>query len=164
MNIDVSRASVEERPIVKRLLQLCLHDYTSHYSCAIEDDGLFAYEWLEFYWSSPRRHPYLLRLENRLAGFVFVREREEDEPGEWQWQIAEFFVLRGLRGRKIGTTAALEVIRSRPGLWNIGYDTANEPARNFWTTIAKTFDPTIEPEPAGTGRARFRLRVSGSGP
>lgn len=160
MKIELSRATLEESAIVKRLLQLCLHDYTSHEPFPIGDDGLFAYEWQEVYWNSPYRHPYLLRFENRLAGFVLVREREEDEAGDWRWQIAEFFILRALRGKGIGTTAALEVIQSRPGLWEISYDTANDPAPRFWASIVHTFDPTLKPESVGTGRERFLVQVS----
>lgn len=160
MKIELSRATVEESAIVKRLLQLYLHDYTSCLPLPIGDDGLFAYEWQDQYWSSPSRHPYLVRFEGRLAGFVLVREREEGEAGDWRWQIAEFFILRALRGKGIGTMAALEVIQSRPGLWEISYDTANDPAPRFWASIVYTFDPSLKPESVGTGRERFLVQVS----
>jgi predicted acetyltransferase len=158
MNLLVERASVDERDVVDRLLQLCLHDYSSHDPFPIGDDGRFDYRWRDLYWSSPRRQPYLLRLENQLAGFVLVRSPEEDELGVWNWQIAEFFVLRALRSKKVGTVAALALLRSKPGVWEVSYDITNVPARHFWASIARSFDPTATLSAADAGRERYLLR------
>ena len=160
MNLAVTRASVEERPIVDRLLQLCLHDYTSHNHIQIGDDGLFEYRWRDLYWSSPRRHPYLLRFEGKLAGFVFVRSREEDEVGEWDWQISEFFILRALRKRRIGSMSAQAVLLSRAGLWEVSYDASNVPAQRFWASIAAGRGSTARAIPASSGRECFLLRTT----
>jgi len=160
MSLVVTRASIEERPILDRLLQLCLYDYTNHDHFQIGDDGLFEYRWRDLYWSSPRRHPYLLRFEEKLAGFVFVRSREEDEAAEWQWQIAEFFILRALRNRKIGSMSAHAVLLSRAGTWEVSYDVSNVAARRFWTSIAAVRDPAARAIPAGLGRECFLLRTT----
>lgn len=160
MSLVVTRASIEERPILDRLLQLCIHDYTSHDHFQIGDDGLFEYRWRDLYWSSPSRHPYLLRFEGKLAGFVFVRSREEDEVTEWQWQIAEFFILRALRKRKIGSMSAHAILLSRAGMWEVSYDVSNVAARRFWTSVAAVRDSTARAIPAGLGRECFLLRTT----
>jgi len=160
MSLVVTRASTKDRPILDRLLQLCLHDHTSHDHLQIGDDGLFEYQWQDLYWSSPRRHPYLIRFEGKLAGFVFVRSREENEIGEWQWQIAEFFVLRALRKRKIGSMSAHTVLLSQPGMWEVSYEVSNVAARRFWASVAADRDSAANAIPAGPGRECFLLRTT----
>ena len=157
MNLVVAKASIEERGIVAQLLQRCLLDCSTPGRAPNRKEGEFGYPWLELYWTSPRRHPYLLRFENQLAGFVFVRSKEEDEIGEWQWQIAEFFVLHALRGRKVGTTAARAILRSRPGVWQVSYDSTRDEARNFWASVARSIDPAAKPRPVAPGRERYLL-------
>lgn len=159
MNLTIWRASRNERPVVERLLQLCLHDYTSHDPFAIGDDGLFIYNWTDLYWSSPHRHPFLCRVEDRLAGFALVREWDEDEPGGWDWQLAEFFVLRSLRRKGVGTQTALRLFQAKPGRWGFSYDVANTPAKVFWEKIAAYFDADLRPIPIAPGREGFLVEV-----
>jgi len=159
MEISITRASLEEKPVVARLLQLCLHDYSAHDRFGIGDDGLFGYRWSDLYWSNPHRHPYLFRVEGRLAGFAFVRQREEDEPGDWRWQIAEFFILRGLRRKRIGMVAASALLRSRCGVWEFAYDLSNEPARLFWRQVARSFNGGHTPIAVGTVRECYHVTI-----
>lgn len=161
MNLTITRASREERPVVERLLQLCLHDYTSHDPFAIGDDALFVYNWTGLYWRSPHRHPYLFRFEELLAGFAVVREWDEDEPGGWDRQLAEFFVLGSLRRKRIGTRAALTLRQANPGRWGFSYDAANSPAKIFWGKIAAHFDPDLRPTQVRPGRENFLVDVPG---
>jgi predicted acetyltransferase len=151
LNLTVTRAFPGERPVVERLLQLCLHDYTSHDPFAIGEDGLFEYKWTNLYWSSRHRAPYLFRFEGRLAGFAFVRGRDEGEPGDWDRQLAEFFVLRGVRRRKIGTRAALTLLRAEPVKWEFAYDVANGAAKVFWGRIAPASIRILRPIPVAPG-------------
>ena len=159
MNLSITSASVEERPVVERLLQLCLHDYSAYDRFSIGDDGAFTYRWTDLYWSSLQRTPYLMRFEGRLAGFALVRESEI--RGDWQWQLAEFFILRARRRQGIGTEAARRILASRRGVWEIGYDVANTPARGFWASVLGAFDPAARPAPAGPGRERYLVRSTG---
>ena len=158
-SIAVSPASKEDRPEVERLLQLCLQDYNRHSPRHIEDDGSFAYPWLDLYWSSERRHPYLIRSEGEVAGFVFVREKEPDEVAEWRWQIAEFFVLRKFRRKSVGTRSAHAVLAGRSGIWEVAYDVANGPARQFWSAIAESRIPTTRSSLTGDGKEHFLLET-----
>ena len=144
--------------MIARLLQFHLHDQSAYDAFAFSDDGLFEYRWFDFYWSSALRHPYLIRVDDHIAGFAFVRERE-DEPSDWQWQIAEFFILRGLRRRGIGIAAALELLRSRIGVWEFAYDMANEPAKLFWKEVAFRLDESHAPISSATGRECYHVNI-----
>ncbi len=46
--------------------------------------------------------------------------------------MAEFFVLRGWRGRGVGTKAAHDVWKRFPGVWEVRVMQANISAQHFW--------------------------------
>src|SRR5688572_5313813 len=75
--LKVAVASVLEQPVVARLMQLYLHDFSefaqldpSHGD--VDDDGLFPYPWLDLYWTEKKREPFLFRVDGRLAGFALI--------------------------------------------------------------------------------------------
>lgn len=158
MDLSITQASEEQRGVVDRLLQLCLHDYSAYEESPIGEDGRFDYRWLDQYWLSPHRTPYLLRSGGQLAGFALIRQG--DGTCDWQWQIGEFFILHGFRGRGLGSQAAETLLRSRAGWWEVAYCVANEPARRFWRRMAQSFDAAATPLPAGEGRQRYLIQVA----
>lgn len=150
---------MREAPIVGGLLQLCLHDYTAHEPFAIGANGLYDYPMLDLYWAEPGRYPFIMRYDDQLAGFALVRERGSDEEGEWQFEIAEFFVLRALRRKNVGLKTALNLLKGRQGLWQISYSKGNQSARQFWAAVVTCFDPSLRPSDAGADRERFLLEI-----
>ena len=163
MSPTLSEVSIEERHVLERLLQLCLHDYSEHESTKITEDGRFEYRWLDHYWKSAHRFPYFIRCQGKLAGFVLVRSQEPEEAGDWDWQIAEFFILRGFRRDGIGAEIARTVLASKPGVWEISFETANRPACRFWEFVAKSIDSAASPTDGEEGRKRFLLQTPPSG-
>ena len=91
---------------------------------------------LPLYWSEPGRHPFLMKAEGKLAGFVLVKKGSEISRNEKVWDMAEFFVLRGYRRRGIGTRVAHEVWRRFPGLWEVRVMEANVSAHYFWARLS----------------------------
>lgn len=157
MNLSVEKASLEEKPVVGRLLQLCLRELAAPESASTGAGELIPYPWFDLYWTSVHRFPHLLRCDGRLAGFAFVREAEE--AGDWQWQIAEFFVLPAFRKIKVGTAAACTLLESRRGIWEVSWARTNGPARLFWTAVARHFDPALRASFVESSRARFLIRT-----
>lgn len=159
VHLQITRADAREASVVRRLLQLCLHDYTAHEPFAIGANGLYDYPMLDLYWTEPGRHPFIMRYDDQLAGFALVRERGADEEGEWQFEIAEFFVLRALRRKKVGLAAALNLLNGRQGMWEISYSKGNHSAKQFWATVVACFDPSLRPSDARADRERFLLEI-----
>ena len=68
------------------------------------------------------------------------------------WDVAEFFVVRGLRGRGVGTEAAHEVWRRFPGSWEVRVMDRNRKAKEFWARAIKDFiGEAVEPTPFDVG-------------
>jgi predicted acetyltransferase len=157
-SLSVSPAKADEAQLVARLLQLCLHDLSEWKSQPIGPDGHFIYPWLALYWTSPRRHPYLFRTASGIKGFALVRQKENDEAFDWDFSLAEFFVLRGERQKGLGLAAAKNVINQHPGYVEIAYDRRNLAAKKFWHRVSAGYE-THGPMPVGEHGERYLLNV-----
>ncbi|MGA8668454.1 MAG: GNAT family N-acetyltransferase [Terracidiphilus sp.] len=105
-HLEVLRATEEERPILENLLELYIHDFSEFHAVDIQPDGRFGYPDLPLYWLEPGRHPFLARIDGDLVGFALVRKVASIRHYEAIWDMAEFFVLRGMRRHGIGTELA----------------------------------------------------------
>ena len=145
-HIEVIPARPEQEPILANLLELYAHDFSEFHDLELGRDGRFGYGGLPLYWSEPGRHPFLVRIDGKLAGLVFVKRGSEISNNESVWDMAEFFVLRGYRRRGIGTNVAHEVWKHLPGRWEVRVMESNVPARLFWARAISTFlDKVVNP-------------------
>jgi predicted acetyltransferase len=131
--VEVIPAAIEDEPILANLLQLYAHDFSEFYDVEIEPDGRFVYRQLPRYWSESGRHPFLVRVDGKLAGFVLIKRGSEISGNAAVWDVAEFFVLRAYRRHGVGTRAAHEIWRRFPGAWEVRVLRANISAHQFWT-------------------------------
>jgi len=53
--------------------------------------------------------------------------------------VAEFFVIRGARGRGVGAAAAHALLTAFPGRWEIRVSQTNILAKRFWARAAHTW-------------------------
>jgi predicted acetyltransferase len=146
LHIEVVPAGKEQEPILANLLQLYAHDFSEFHNLDLGPDGRFGYPSLPLYWSAPGRHPFLVWVEGKLAGFALVKRGSEVSGDATVWDMAEFFVIRGFRRRGIGTQAAHEVWRRFPGLWEVRVMQSNTAAQDFWSrAISKFVGEAIHP-------------------
>jgi predicted acetyltransferase len=96
--IEVVRARAKDRPVLWRLMQLYLHDFSQIDGLAVNERGEFDYRWFDRYWNEPDRVPLLARVDGEWAGFALVRLGRPN-------QIAEFFVMRKHRRSGLGRTS-----------------------------------------------------------
>jgi predicted acetyltransferase len=138
-HIEVIPAAREQEPILANLLELYAHDFSEFHDLDLGKDGRFGYSQLSLYWRDPGRHPFLVRMDGELAGFVLVKTGSEISGSETVWDMAEFFVVRGNRRRGIGTEIAHEVWKRFPGWWEVRAMQSNRPARQFWEHAISVF-------------------------
>lgn len=145
-HLQVMPAAAEQAPILAHLLELYAHDFSEFHHLEMGADGKFGYSSLPLYWSQPDRHPFLVRMDDKWAGFVLVKRGSSISDDEMVWDMAEFFVLRGYRRRGIGTEIAQEVWRRFPGRWEVRVMESNESAQRFWRhSIARFTGEAIHP-------------------
>lgn len=138
--VTLERAGRERRETLTNLFQLYAHDFSEQWfdrpEGELDEQGrLQEYPLLDNYWSEPDHEVMLIRRDGLIAGFVMVN-RYSHSGRPLDFQIAEFFVARKHRRARIGKTAALQVIRARPGQWEIAVARRNEGAKPFWRGVA----------------------------
>ena len=132
MSFEMQTALVSDKPVLRNLLQLCLHDYSEFNGEDVDEHGIYNYDYLDNYWVEPGRYAFLARLDGKLAGFVLVRQPDPDRA---DYHVAEFFILRKYRGHGLGRQAAFWIFDHFPGEWMVSQETGNLPAQVFWRRI-----------------------------
>lgn len=146
-HIEVTPAAAEQEPVLANLLQLYAHEFSEFLDVPLQNDGRFgAYKDLPLYWHDPGRHPFLIWVKGKLAGFALVKNESETSANQRIWDMAEFFVVRAHRRRGIGTQVAYEIWKRFPGPWQVRVMQANVSARRFWEAAIRRFTgKTIRP-------------------
>jgi GNAT superfamily N-acetyltransferase len=114
-HLEVVPATSEQAPILANLIELYAHDFSDFLPIDVGEDGKFGYPALPLYWSDPDRHPldrhpFLIRIDGKLAGFALIQKGSEVYENRAVWDMAEFFILRRYRRHGAGTKA----VRHRP--------------------------------------------------
>jgi predicted acetyltransferase len=136
---QIKAASLDQKPLLANLLELYCHDFSEFVPLDIGLNGRFGYKHLDLYWTDPQRFPFLLYVGESLAGFVLVRRISEDTTPASQWDISEFFIMRGFRRRGIGIRVVAEIFARFPGRWEVRVMQANIPACSFWNRASHAF-------------------------
>jgi predicted acetyltransferase len=142
MKIEVAPAKVEDKLILRNLLELCLHDYSEFNGKNVNEHGLFDYPYLDHYWTEAGRYPCLVKVEGKLAGFVLVRDLAIDWGGPL-WQMAEFFILRKYRRQGIGHSVAHQMFDRFEGIWQVTQEEGNLVAQKFWQKVISAHPITL---------------------
>jgi predicted acetyltransferase len=137
MPLSIDPATPAERETLANLIQLYLYDFSEfdEEQADVDAHGRFpAYPDLDAYWREPGRHPFLFRVDDRLAGFALVQRlvRPASEP---TWGMVEFFILRRYRRLGLGREAAVALFNRFPGRWEVGQLHANTGATAFWRRV-----------------------------
>jgi predicted acetyltransferase len=139
VDVEVIPASPEHEPILANLLELYAHDLSEFFDLKLGADGRFGYERLPLYWKEPGRRPFLVAVNDRWAGFAFVRKGSQVSGDDGVWDVAEFFIVRGHRRLGIGTKVAHDVWGRFPGRWEVRVVVGNQRAKEFWERAVGEF-------------------------
>lgn len=138
MLFEICDATEEnKKEIILNLMQLYTYelsffeDDTTNFN--LLDNGLYSMsKYIELYWKEEKRHPYILKCDGKLAGFVLERFNENNMN-----EIAEFFVLNRYRKLGAGTFMANEMFKRYKGKWEIRTLLKNKRAQEFWRKVIK---------------------------
>lgn len=125
--MEIVPAGESAKPVLRRLLELYSYDFSEFDGRDLDGHGEYGYRYFDHYWTEPDRHAFLVRVESRWAGFVLVRTGDVSD-------IAEFFILRKYRRRRIGLDVARQIFSRFPGLWQTRQIAENIAATRFWRT------------------------------
>jgi predicted acetyltransferase len=132
-------ASRDERPLLENLMQLYAYDFSEVLEMYVGDDGRFAGVDLSAYWLDEWRHPFLLRVGERVAGFALVAERSKITGMSGVFDMTEFFVLRRFRRHGVGRAAAFAAFDRFAGPWEVRQREENPAATAFWRRTIRDY-------------------------
>jgi predicted acetyltransferase len=170
MNLVLDPIATDDEPIVSRLMQFYVYDFSEFMDLDIGHDGVFfSGDAKATYRPEPWRRAFFLRLEGRLAGFVILDEKSRISGDPEIMDVAEFFVMRKYRRRGVGAAAATRAFDLFPRRWEVRQTPQNKAATAFWrATIAiytgGRFEETVLDDarwrgPVQSFDARTRLRA-----
>ncbi len=136
MNIEVVRVEKSEQQILHNIMQFYIYDFSQFInSIEVNEQGLYEPFNLEEYWTRENKHPFFIKVDGILAGFVLVNSQTGTSPAS----IAEFFILKKYSGKGIGKIVARKVFDMFLGEWRITQIAKNYPAQAFWRSVIKDY-------------------------
>ena len=128
-SVSLRPAASEERAALANLAQLYCYDFSEVLEMHVGASGRFPDVDLAPYWRDEWRHPFLLRVEDKLAGFALITERSKITGAGAVFDMTEFFVLRRFRRHGAGRAAAFDRFT---GPWEVRQREENPDATAFW--------------------------------
>lgn len=133
MKVSLREPSRSDRELIRRMMELYLHDFSEFDGSDLDEHGLFSYGDLDYFWFEPTHAAFVLSVDEKLAGFALVDNEIVREGSERS--LTEFFVLRKYRRQGVGRQAAIQVFERLPARWEVRVIAQNLPARDFWRRV-----------------------------
>jgi len=81
-------------------------------------------------------HPYFIKVEGELAGFVTVDDDVQHKDSHHN--IGYFFVAKRFRGQGVGRAVVGKLVGCFSGVWEIYFVDRNLGAAKFWNSLIPT--------------------------
>lgn len=135
MSLQISPAGPDDRARLAALFELYAYDFSEVLGLDVGDDGRFRLPQLDGWLDDPRGHAFVVRVDERLAGFALVQRRSRLSGDEGVCDMAQFFVLRKYRRRGVGEAVARWLFDRFRGPWEVRQEAANHAATAFWRRV-----------------------------
>jgi predicted acetyltransferase len=135
--VEVRLAKLSERRLIDGLMQFYQYDFSElepegSGDFELGEEGRFQpYASLEHYWREEGRIPLLIRVGGKPAGFALINAHSH-LGGAVERNMAEFFVARKHRRRRVATEAVRQILAAYPGRWEVAVLARNPNAQAFW--------------------------------
>lgn len=129
MEYEIIKAGAEHEEALQNLLQFYIYDFSEFIDAYVEENGRFSEYPLSGYWTEEGLFPYIIKLDERYAGFVLVTEDSQ------ALSINEFFILKKYRREGLGKQVAKDIFGLHKGRWEIFQIEKNKPAQGFWRCV-----------------------------
>lgn len=139
MKIELKEASKINKLIIRNMMELYNYDLSEYEDSDLNEHGLYDYSYLDNYWTEEDRYPYIIRVDDKLAGFILVNKYSVVTSSQTDYAIAEFFILKKYRKRGIGKIVAFEVFDKFHGNWEVKQLPQNKTSHIFWHKVIKQY-------------------------
>nr|WP_314527581.1 GNAT family N-acetyltransferase [uncultured Pseudomonas sp.] len=131
--IELHVARRDDLDTIENLMQFYLYDFSEWLPLKLAEHGFFSIQTQLDYWRKPATQPFLITVDNELAGFVTVDDQTHLSGA--QFNLGYLFVSRRFRGQGVAKFVVAALLSRNPGQWQIFHIDANQPARQFWAGL-----------------------------
>jgi len=135
MNIKLKQVLLDDREILKNLLEKYEYEFSQYDNKDVNKLGLYGYQYLDYYWTEENRWAYFIEADGELAGFVMVNDYPEVADRKTDFVIAEFFIMYKYRRYGVGKQAFYKVLDLHKGTWQLMRHPKNMPSVHFWNKV-----------------------------
>ena len=132
-------ATQEQANAIDNLMQHYAYDWSEVLLLNVGLDGRFAVPKLDAYWSEEGHHPFLIWVNDAVAGFALIVDRSRLNGAPGVFDMAEFFVLRRFRRQGVGITAAFAAFDRFKGPWEVRQRLEAPAATAFWQRVIGSY-------------------------
>jgi len=140
MNISLELIKIEEKQVLKNLGELYIYELSQNTPIDVDDSGLYNdFDDLDLYWTDKNRHPYFIKVDNKLAGFALVFDGRQIEKIQSNYSIDEFFIMHKYKRQGVGKHCGKYLFEKFKGKWQIWFHPSNKDAKSFWTNLVDEY-------------------------
>ncbi len=156
--VSLEAIAREQAPILENLFELYCYDFSEHLPLELKPSGRFEIPLADAWWSEADHFPFFIREGAKLVGFALARRGSRVTGASEVMDVAEFFVLRGVRGRGLGARAAQALFAKFATPWEIRVRPSNGQAQRFWSRVVESWlGRALAPEPVLLGDTTWNV-------
>jgi predicted acetyltransferase len=138
MDIKIVPVAIEDKEILKNLIEKYKYEFSQYDNRDINKLGLYGYKYLDHYWTEDKRWAFFIIADGNLAGFALVNNIPEAKE-ETDFSLSEFFVLYNYRRCGVGKYAAMKVFDLFHGKWQLKRHPKNIGSVHFWNNVVNEY-------------------------
>lgn len=119
-------------------MQDYLREMAQYYGDAPDENGRYRYPYLPLYFSESDRAAFAIVQEGCRVGFLLVNHVCFSNQST-DYALAEFTVFPQYRGQGRAQRAVHELMKMKPGTWQLKYSTDNPAAAALWQQIGAAY-------------------------
>lgn len=140
MEIRIETILPEQKSVFVQLMNLYNYDFTEYENVDINEYGYFNYSNTDAIWNnSDEWHPFFIRVDGKLAGFVLVHNHCLYTSVPNAHNIDEFFVMKKYRRMGVGRYSVIIVFDLFKGKWEVLQMPNNIRAQKFWRSVISEY-------------------------
>lgn len=138
MNIELVPVGLDDKEILRNLLEKYDYEFSQYDSRDVNKLGLYGYKYLDNYWTEKERWAFFIVVDGNLAGFAMVNNFPEAKE-ETDYSLSEFFVMYKYRRCGVGKYAAMKVFDMFHGKWQLKRHPKNIGSVYFWNNVISEY-------------------------
>lgn len=137
--LEIIQATIADKEAINNLMEKYLYEFSQWELTDVNSSGLYAYEWLDCYFTEKQRFPYILKVDGNLAGFILVSDYPEVPEETTDFCLSEFFIMHKYRRMGFGKEAAFYVFNQHKGKWQLKRHPHNKASVYFWDNVVSEY-------------------------